>query len=454
MNQSFETASPLAAIILAAGKGTRMKSKRHKVLHPIGGQPMLDHLFQTLSALKVQSTTLVVGALKEQLEPYKAHAELVEQSPQLGTGHAVQQAWESLKEFNGIVLVLYGDVPLIRAETLFALVSSLENAGDDCALSVLGFRAKDPARYGRMIVEDDALLAIREWKDATSSERAIDLCNSGIMAVRAPLLFELLSQVKNENAAQEYYLTDIVGLADQKGLKAVYTEADEEEVAGVNSRVDLAQLERMFQTRRRQQAMEAGVTLIDPETVHFSHDTALSNDVIVEPNVVFGPKVRVEDGVVIKAFSHLEGCIVKSGASVGPFARLRPGANVGEGAKVGNFVELKNAELNAGAKVSHLTYLGDAVVGENANIGAGTISCNYDGYFKYQTEIGAGAFIGSNSALVAPVKIGDGAIVGAGSVVTRDVEKDDLVVARGKQRSITGWAKAFRDRMLEKKKGL
>lgn len=443
----------IAAIILAAGKGTRMKSGLHKVLHPIGGLPMLDHLFGTLNALNAEQSVLVVGAQKEQLAAYSEKAELVEQSPQLGTGHAVQQAQSQLSDFNGVVLVLYGDVPLIQPETLTSLVKTLEDAGDDCAMAVLGFEATDPGHYGRLIVDEDILLTIKEWKDATSSERAVTLCNSGIMAVRAPLLFDLLSQVTNDNAAQEYYLTDIVAVADRMGLKAVYDVASEEEVAGVNSRLDLSALERQFQERKRQAAMEAGVTLIDPQSVTFSHDTQLENDVLIEPHVVFGPKVKVSSNTVIRAFSHLEGCHIDKGAQVGPFARIRPGAAVGAGAKIGNFVEIKNTELGKGAKVSHLTYLGDAVVGQDANIGAGTISCNYDGFFKYKTEIGAGAFIGSNSALVAPVKIADGAIIGAGSVITGDVAEDDLAVGRAKQRSIKGWAKAFRERMQARKKG-
>lgn len=453
MSASLKDIPSLAAVILAAGKGTRMKSGRHKVLHPIGGLAMLDHLFLSLDELHVEHSVLVVGAQKEQLAPYGERASLVEQSPQLGTGHAVQQAQPVLDDFEGVVLVLYGDVPLIRPDTLLSLVKTLEDAGKDCAMAVLGFKAKDPAHYGRLIVDDEVLLTIREWKDATSSERAVDLCNSGIMAVRAPLLFDLLADVDNDNAAQEYYLTDIVAVADRKGFKAVYDIAPEDEVAGVNSRLDLSALEKQYQERRRLAAMEAGVTLIDPQSVTFSYDTDLGNDVLVEPNVVFGPKVQVASNVVIRAFSHLEGCRIETGASVGPFARIRAGANIGPHAKIGNFVEIKNTELGEGAKVSHLTYLGDAVVGADANIGAGTISCNYDGFFKYKTEIGAGAFIGSNSALVAPVKIADGAIIGAGSVITSDVEEGDLAVGRGKQKSVKGWAKAFRERMQAKKKG-
>jgi len=453
MSASLKDTPSLAAVILAAGKGTRMKSGLHKVLHPIGGLPMLDHLFLSLDELNVEHSVLIVGAQKEQLAAYEQRADLVVQSPQLGTGHAVQQAQPVLGDFEGVALILYGDVPLIRPDTLLSLVKALEERGKDCAMAVLGFKAKDPAHYGRLIVDDDVLLTIREWKDATSSERAVDLCNSGIMAVRAPLLFDLLADVDNDNAAQEYYLTDIVAVADRKGFKAVYDIAPEDEVAGVNSRLDLSALEKQYQDRKRQAAMEAGVTLIDPQSVTFSFDTDLGNDVLVEPNVVFGPNVQVASNVVIRAFSHLEGCRIETGASVGPFARIRPGAHIGPDAKIGNFVEIKNSELGQGAKVSHLTYLGDAVVGADANIGAGTISCNYDGFFKYKTEIGAGAFIGSNSALVAPVKIADGAIIGAGSVITSDVAEGDLAVGRGKQKTIKGWAKAFRERMQAKKKG-
>jgi bifunctional UDP-N-acetylglucosamine pyrophosphorylase/glucosamine-1-phosphate N-acetyltransferase len=377
-------------------------------------------------------------------------ATCVVQEPQLGTGHAVSQAAPVLKDFKGDVLILYGDVPLTSAGTLAAMVEARASAD----IVVLGFRAADPAAYGRLkLAADGSLEAIVEFKDATLEERQISLCNSGIMCLDAGLLFDLLSHVKNDNAKGEYYLTDIVGLARARGLKAAVVETSEREVIGVNSRAELAEAEAIFQARARAQAMADGATLIAPETVFFSYDTRLGRDVIVEPNVVFGPGVTVGDNVTIHAFSHLEGATVDSHVRIGPFARLRPGAELRRKAKVGNFGEVKKAVLEEGAKVNHLTYIGDARVGAGANVGAGTITCNYDGFFKYKTDIGAGAFIGSNTSLVAPVKIGDGAIVGAGSVVTRDVEADALAVTRAEQKEIKGWAAKFRAKSKAKKDG-
>ncbi len=448
------TPRPLAAIVLAAGKGTRMKSDLHKVLHPIAGRPMLMHLLASLDALAPERIVVVVGSGREQLEKALAgrNAELAVQEPQLGTGHAVQQAEAALAGFDGDVLILYGDVPFVSSETMRRLVERLHGA-DQPAAAILGFRPADPAAYGRILAGADGRIdKMVEYKDATPEERAVDLCNSGLMAVRSEDLFALLARVTNDNAAAEYYLPDIVMLAAQDGRASAVIETDAGEVAGINSRGELAEQELAWQQRRRAQAMVDGVTLIAPETVWFSHDTRLGRDVTVEPNVWFGPGVTVEDGVVIHAFSHLEGAHVASGAEVGPYARLRPGAELGRNSKVGNFVEVKKARLGEGAKANHLTYLGDADIGAGANIGAGTITCNYDGFFKYRTEIGAGAFIGSNSALVAPVKIGDRAIVGAGSVITRDVEADALALGRGDQRVKTGWAQRFRTTMLERKK--
>ncbi|GAB4140965.1 MAG: bifunctional UDP-N-acetylglucosamine diphosphorylase/glucosamine-1-phosphate N-acetyltransferase GlmU [Sphingomonadales bacterium] len=446
------TQASIAAIILAAGKGTRMNSATHKVLHPIGGQPMLAHLLATLDALGASKRVLVVGAGREQFEGRFNDLALAVQEPQLGTGHAVMAARDALGAHDGTVLILYGDVPLIEAATLASMADALAQGGDELALMVLGFRPADPAQYGRLIVGPKGKLeAIVEYKDATSSERAINLCNSGIMAVKGALLFELLDAVGNDNAAGEYYLTDIVAVAARRGLIARVVECPADEVQGVNSRAELAQAERAFQQRARTQAMARGVSLVAPETVFFSHDTVLGQDVLVEPHVVFGPGVTVADGVTIKAFSHVEGAAVAAGAVIGPYARLRPGADIGADAKIGNFVEVKAARIDAGAKVNHLTYIGDAHIGAGANIGAGTITCNYDGFLKYKTEIGAGAFIGSNSALVAPVKIGAGAIIGAGSVITKDVEADALAVARGKQQSQGGWAAKFKATMAARK---
>lgn len=455
MSTSDAHKEPVAAIILAAGKGTRMKSEQHKVLHKIAGRAMVEHVFAGTEDVNVAKRVLIVGDKREQLERYADKAQIVVQEPQLGTGHAVMQARSALEGFEGIALILYGDVPLIRPETLGAMIQTLSERAETCAMVVLGFQAQDPGHYGRLITRDDGtLIAIREWKDATSSEKQIKLCNSGVMAVRTPLLFEMLAELTNENAAGEYYLTDIVAIADKKGMSAFVVEADEQEVLGVNSRLELAQLETLYQRQRRAAAMAEGATLIDPDSVFFSHDTILGRDVVIEPNVFFGPGIKVGNNVVIHAFSHLEGCMVADDAQIGPFARLRPGADIGAGAKVGNFVEIKKAALGAGAKANHLSYIGDAEVGAGANIGAGTITCNYDGFLKYRTEIGAGAFIGSNSALVAPVKIGDGAIIGAGSVITGDVENDALAVARGKEIKRAGWAKAFRERMAKAKADL
>lgn len=447
------TKPPIATIILAAGSGTRMKSDTHKVLHPIAGRPMLLHLVDTVAGLAPERTVVVVGARREQVESAVAPHGVVtaHQAEQLGTGHAVAQARDALAGFDGDVLVLYGDVPLVTSATMVRMIERLHEE-DKPAAVVLGFRPADPGAYGRIIADGEGrIVKMVEYKDAAPEERAETLCNSGLMAVRSADLFALLGRVGNDNAAGEYYLPDIVMLAMGDGRVSAVIETGAVEVAGVNSRAELAALEAEWQQVRRARAMADGATLIAPETVWFAYDTAIGRDVTIEPNVVFGPGVSVADGVNIRAFSHIEGATIASGAEIGPYARLRPGTVVGEKAKIGNFVETKKVVLGKGAKANHLTYLGDAEVGAGANIGAGTITCNYDGFFKYQTQIGAGAFVGSNSALVAPVKIGDGAIVGAGAVITKDVEADALALVRPEQVVKPGWAKRFRAMMTARK---
>ena len=445
--------SPLAVIVLAAGQGTRMKSSKHKVLHPIAGRPMLLHLLGAVADLAPARQVVVVGAGREQVEAAVAGrgVEIAVQTEQLGTGHAVAQARDALADFSGDVLILYGDVPLVRAETMRAMIERLHGA-DAPACVVLGFRPDDAAAYGRIIAAADGRIErMVEYKDASEAECAVDLCNSGLMAVRAADLFALLARVGNDNAAGEYYLPDIVMLAAADGRPSAVIETEAGEVAGVNSRAELASVEAAWQTRRRAEAMRDGATLIAPETVFFAHDTVLARDVTIEPNVVFGPGAVIEEGAVIHAFCHIEGARVGLGVSVGPFARLRPGAVLEEKARVGNFVEIKNATLGAGAKVNHLSYVGDATVGAAANLGAGTITCNYDGYFKHRTVIGERAFIGSNSALIAPVRIGRDAIVAAGSAVSRDVGDGELRLVRGEQLVKPGWADRFHDAMRKKK---
>ena len=441
------TDSPLAAIILAAGKGTRMKSDLHKVLHPLAGKPMLGHLTDAVGRLGATRTVIVTGAGREQVEAFAAPLGLgvAVQAEQLGTAHAVRQAEGALADYDGDVLILYGDVPLVSTETLARMVARLHEA-DAPAVVVLGFRPAETLRYGRIIAEHGIILKMVEHKDASPTERAETLCNSGLMAVRAADLWPLLARVGNANAAGEYYLPDIVMLAAADGRPSAVIETAADEVAGVNSRAELADVEAIWQRRRRTEAMADGASLVAPETVWFAWDTVIGRDVTIGQNVVFGPGARIADKVTIHAFCHIEGASVASGAIVGPFARLRPGAEIGDDAHVGNFVEIKKARLGQGAKANHLTYIGDADVGAGTNIGAGTITCNYDGFGKYRTNIGARAFIGSNSALVAPVTIGDGAIVAAGSVVTNDVPGDALAVARGVQQNRDGWAARFRER--------
>ncbi|WP_235534558.1 MULTISPECIES: bifunctional UDP-N-acetylglucosamine diphosphorylase/glucosamine-1-phosphate N-acetyltransferase GlmU [unclassified Sphingopyxis] len=441
----------IAAIVLAAGKGTRMKSDLHKVLHPIAGRPMLLHLMASVDELSPAKKVVVVGDKTDQLEAaLVGSADLAVQDPQLGTGHAVQQAEGALAGFEGDVLILYGDVPFVPAATMRAMIDRL-NAPDAPAVVVLAFEPADPQQYGRVITEGDRVVKMVEHKDATDVERAVRLCNSGLMAAKSADLFALLARVTDDNAAKEYYLVDIVNIANADGRHCAVVVTDPYDVAGINSRGELAAAEGEWQARRRVRAMADGASLIAPDTVWFAWDTELGRDVLIEPNVFFGPGTSIADNVKIRANCHIEGAIVGTGCEVGPFARLRPGTILGEKAKIGNFVETKKAVLGKGAKANHLTYLGDVTVGAGANIGAGTITCNYDGYFKYKTEIGENAFIGSNSALIAPVRIGRDAIVAAGSAVTLDVADGELRLVRAEQLVKPGWADRFHDAMRKKK---
>ena len=436
----------VSVVILAAGAGTRMKSTRAKVLHEIGARPMLGHVLTTAGALDPASISVVLGdngaAIANYAKSMHANINLFTQSPPRGTGDAVKHALPAIASHDGAVLVLYADTPLIRPDTLSTLVAEIE-AG--AAVAVLGFEPANPGPYGRLVTNTAGDLdAIVEAADASETERAIGLCNSGVMAFDAEFLRKNIGAIDNNNAKSEYYLTDLAAIARRADHRCAIVKADADEVLGVNSRSELATAEKVFQRRMRDEAMKDGATLIDPDTVYFSYDTKLGADIVVGPNVVFGPGVAIADRVTINAFSHIEGANVSSGATVGPFARLRPGAEIGQDARIGNFVEIKKSDIGDGAKVNHLSYVGDASVGRAANIGAGTITCNYDGYAKHKTSIGDGAFIGSNSSLVAPVRIGDGAYVGSGSVITKEVEPDALSVARGRQAAIKGWAARFR----------
>jgi bifunctional UDP-N-acetylglucosamine pyrophosphorylase/glucosamine-1-phosphate N-acetyltransferase len=440
------------AIVLAAGEGVRMKSARPKVLHEIAGRTMLAHGLAAVAAAGAQDVALVIGPGRDDVaaeaQKNAPEASIFVQEQRRGTAHAVLAAREGIARGYDDILIVYADIPLIRAATLAALYDSL---AEGAAVAALGFAARDPAGYGRLIEKDGRLVAIREHKDASPAERAIVLCNAGPIAISGARALALLDLIGSDNAAGEFYLTDIVAIAAAQGLRAVKSVAPEDEVMGVNDRVQLAAAEAAMQGRLREQAMREGATLIAPDTVFFSHDTKLGRDVLIEPHVVFGRGVEIAEGAIIHAFSHLEGARVAAKASVGPYARLRPGADLAAGAKVGNFVEVKNALVEAGAKISHLSYIGDARIGAGANIGAGTITCNYDGFSKFRTDIGAGAFVGSNSALVAPVTIGAGAFIGSGSVITEDVEADALAIGRGRQVAKAGWAKAFRARQKPKK---
>ncbi|WP_414470880.1 bifunctional UDP-N-acetylglucosamine diphosphorylase/glucosamine-1-phosphate N-acetyltransferase GlmU [Microvirga sp. M2] len=435
------------AVVLAAGEGTRMKSAKPKVLHHVANRSLVGHVLATLAEAGATQTAVVIGPDREDVEKevrgILPDARIFVQRERLGTGHAVLSARDALAAKPDDVIVAYADTPLVTTETFARLRAPL---AEGAAVVAMAFEARNPSGYGRLITSGDDLLAIREHKDASEAERAITLCNGGLMAIRGDVALTLLERIGNSNAKGEYYLTDIVEIAREAGYRAAIAVVPEEEVHGVNDRAQLAAAERMIQERLRERAMAAGVTLVAPETVFLSHDTTFGQDVVVEPHVVFGPDVVVEAGATIHSFSHLEGARVASGAGIGPFARLRPGAVIGPKAKVGNFVELKNANLGAGAKVSHLTYLGDATIGAGANIGAGAITCNYDGFAKARVEIGEGAFVGSNSSLVAPLTIGEGAYVGSGSVVTENVPADALALGRGRQVVKEGWAARFREK--------
>lgn len=440
-----------SVIILAAGKGTRMESDLPKVLHHLAGAPMLLHVMKSSATLEPERLVIIAGhgadAVGAVARDYSETAQVVLQSEQLGTGHAVSQAKSALADCTGDVIVLYGDTPFVRPETLQALLAARKTAD----IVVLGFQAANAGRYGRLVMQGSAVSRIVEYKDASEQERAITFCNSGVICAKADVLFSLLEAVGNDNASKEYYLTDIVQLANDRNLSVTAVHCDEAETMGINSRAELAQAEASFQSRTRMEMMALGVSLTAPETVYFAYDTVLGRDSQVEPNVVFGPGVTVENGAHIRAFSHLEGCHISSGAMVGPYARLRPGTELAENVRIGNFVEIKNARIEDGAKVNHLSYIGDANIGEASNIGAGTVTCNYDGVGKHHTEIGASVFIGSNTMLVAPVTVGDAAMTASGSVITKNVEPGALAIARSEQSNKPGLAvKLFA--MLRRKK--
>ncbi|AWN43548.1 bifunctional UDP-N-acetylglucosamine diphosphorylase/glucosamine-1-phosphate N-acetyltransferase GlmU [Methylobacterium durans] len=442
----------LTAIVLAAGKGTRMRSDLPKVMHRIAGRSMLGHVLAAAQEAGATRIAVVAEPGRDDVASEAAAAapgaRLYPQAERLGTAHAVLAARAALAEGDDDIVVAFGDTPLITGETLRRLRAPL---ADGAAVAVLAFEAAEPAGYGRVLTEGERVLAIREEKDASEAERRVRLCNAGLMALAGAHALSLLERIGNDNAAAEYYLPDAVALAVGDGLPVAVVAVEEAEAQGVNDRVQLGIAEAAIQARLRRAAQLGGATLIAPETVFLSADTVLGRDVVVEPHVVFGPGVTVGDGSVVHAFSHLEGARLEEGVSIGPYARLRPGAVLETGARIGNFVEVKNATLRAGAKANHLTYLGDAEVGEGANVGAGTITCNYDGVNKHRTAIGAGAFIGSNSALVAPVSIGAGAYVATGSVITDDVPADALAVARGRQAIKEGWAEPKRAAMRAEK---
>nr|WP_321464136.1 bifunctional UDP-N-acetylglucosamine diphosphorylase/glucosamine-1-phosphate N-acetyltransferase GlmU [uncultured Cohaesibacter sp.] len=441
------------AIILAAGQGTRMKSKTPKVLHKIAGLPMVGHVSAAALKAGVERVALIVGPDMDAVlqEAQKKHPSVIacEQTERLGTAHAVLAARSELEKACDDVIILFADTPLLRPETISAMRDKLAEGFD---VVVLGFRTDAPDPYGRLLQQDGKLIAIREAKDCTDEEFKVNFCNGGIMGFSGAHLLGLLDEISNDNAQGEYYLTDAVEIANARGLKVTAIEADEAELQGVNSRAHLAKVEATFQTRAREEAMANGVTLTAPETVFFSHDTKLGQDIIIEPNVFFAPGVTVGDDVTILANCYFEDATIGKSCSIGPYARLRPGTVLEKKAKVGNFVEIKKSLVEEGAKVNHLTYIGDARVGAKANIGAGTITCNYDGFSKFKTDIGKGAFIGSNTSLVAPASIGDGAIIGAGSVITDAVNADDLAFTRAKPIVKPGWAAAFRSRKSKEKK--
>ena len=426
-----------------------MKSPLPKVLHPVGQRAMLDHAIDAAEALGCERIVVVVGSHSPEVRDHVVRRlgedSIAVQDPPLGTGHAVRAAEAVLGDFIGHVVVTYGDVPLLKAADIEPVFADHHEG-----VTVIGFEARDPGAYGRLILQGDDLLAITEAKEASSEVLAITACNSGVMAAPVGLLFDLLSQVKNDNAKGEYYLTDVVELARKRGAPTRAVFAAEDSVMGVNAQGELAQAEALFQQTQREHFLAAGVTMSAPDTVHFAWDTAIGAGTTIEPFVVFGPGAVVAEGARIRSFSHVEGAMVATKAEVGPYARLRPGADLGEGVKVGNFVEVKNVRMDAGAKANHLAYLGDGHVGAKANIGAGTIFCNYDGFFKHRTTVGEGAFVGSNSSLVAPVTIGAGAMVGSGSVVTKDVAPGDLALGRAEQTAKPGWAARFMATMRAK----
>ena len=454
MNQSKIT-TPTAAIILAAGRGTRMRSDLPKVMHKIAGQPMIQHVIGQSQAAGLSPICTVIAPGMQPLanlaRECDASMRIATQTEALGTAHAVLAARDSLADFTGNFLVLYGDTPLLTAASMRRVMDAL--AGDaKCAVAVLGFTPADAGSYGRLVLnESGSLERIVEAKEATPAELAISLCNSGVMALRGDVAWKMLEQIDANNAKKEFYLTDVVAIARRLGFNARAVEGDADEVLGVNSRSELAIADAIFQTRARQMHMENGVTLLDPATVYFAADTTIGNDTIIEPNVFFGPGVSIGQGANIKAFSHIEGARIGNGSVIGPFARLRPGTNLGEQVKIGNFVEIKKSKIARGAKISHLSYIGDSDVGTESNIGAGTITCNYDGYQKFRTTIGANVFVGSHSTLVSPLTIGDGAMVAAGSVITEDIEPDALALARTRQQQKQQWMKGFRARQVNKK---
>jgi bifunctional UDP-N-acetylglucosamine pyrophosphorylase / glucosamine-1-phosphate N-acetyltransferase len=444
--------SQFLTIVVAAGEGTRMKSAKPKVLHEVGGLPIVGHVLWAAQGAGADRIAVIVGpghdAVRDAVSTLAPGADIFEQTERRGTAHAASMAKPAFADAQGYVAIVYGDHPLLRADNFEAIKARLQSGADG---AILGFEPANPAGYGRFITDGDRLLAIREHKDATDAEREIGLCNACILAFRAEVFRELIDKVGNNNSQGEFYATDLVELANAAGYTVGYAIAPEEDVMGVNDRVQMARAETIFQNRRREEMMRSGVTLLDPQTVYFSHDTEIAQDVVIEPNVVLGRGVKVESGAVIHAFSHIEGAHIGARSSVGPFARLRPDAVLAEGAKVGNFVEIKKANIGAGAKVSHLTYIGDAEIGARANIGAGTITCNYDGYNKARTIIGEGAFIGSNSALVAPVEIGAGAYVASGSVITEPVADEALGIGRSRQVNKAGYGKILNDRFKAQK---
>ncbi|USG63232.1 bifunctional UDP-N-acetylglucosamine diphosphorylase/glucosamine-1-phosphate N-acetyltransferase GlmU [Sneathiella marina] len=440
--------SAIAAVVLAAGAGTRMNSSKPKVLHEIGGRPMVSHLLDTVNQLGTERVVVVTAPNMDAVQRQVAPATIAIQHQAKGTGHAVLSSLDALDGFEGDVLVLFGDCPLIKLETLRAMVEKRRE--QSAAVAVLGFEPEDAAEYGRLVTNTAGELeAIVEFADADAKTRAIGICNSGVMVFDGSKLASLIGAITDNNSKGEFYLTDVVEIANSQGLTCTYVIGDELELLGINNRVQLSQAEQVVQSQWRQQVMEGGATLIDPASVWLSYDTKIGQDVVIEPNVFIGTNVIIRDNVRVKAHSHLEGTTIGERAQIGPFARLRPGANLASDVRVGNFVEIKKSMIETGAKISHLSYIGDAEIGSEANIGAGTITCNYDGFDKFATKIGAGSFIGSNTALVAPVTVGEGAIVGAGSTITRNVEADALAIERGDENQKPGWAERFRS--LKKK---